>query len=177
MAGCAQLCAGQRSRYEVAVHTIDQLLQNDEVEGVLLVDASNAFNSLNRAAMLRNIQILCPSFATSVINLYRGEAELFVGGETLLSKEGTTQGDSLAMAINALSTLPLIDSVKQRGLTQTWFADDACGGSRLETIHSWWLQLVSEGPKYGYFVNSPKTWLLVKDQHPLSPSPLLVGRF
>ena len=97
--------------------------------------------------MLRNIRILCPSFATPVINLSQGEAELLVGGETLLLKEGTTQGDPMAMVIYALSTLPLIDSVK-RGLTQTWFADDACGGSRLETIHSWWLRLVSEGPKY-----------------------------
>ena len=69
------------------------------------------------------------------------------------------------MAIYAFSTLPLIDSVKQIGLTQTGLGEDACGGSMLETIHSWWLRLVSEGPKYGYFVNPQKTWLLVKDQH------------
>ena len=104
MAGCAQLCAGQQSGCEVAGHSIEQLLQNDEVEGVLLVDASNAFNSLNRAAMFWSIQILCPSFATPVINLYRGEAELFVGGETLLSKEGTTQGLVMAIYICPLHT-------------------------------------------------------------------------
>ena len=33
--------------------------------------------------MLHNIQRLCPSFATWVINCYRSNAELFVGGETL----------------------------------------------------------------------------------------------
>ena len=37
-------------------------------EAVLLIDANNAFNSLNREAALHNIQILCPSFATILIN-------------------------------------------------------------------------------------------------------------
>ena len=56
-----------------------------------------------------------------VINLYRGNAELFVGGETILSTKGTTQGDSLSMAIYALATvLPLIHRVKQADLVQTW---------------------------------------------------------
>ena len=73
--------------------------------------------------MLRNIQAICPSIATCVINLYRGNAELYVDGETILSQEGLTQGDSLSMAVYALATLPLIDRVKQEGLTQTWFAD------------------------------------------------------
>ena len=75
----------------------------EEVEGLLFVnvDASNAFNSLNRALMLQNIQAICPSLATCVINLYRGNAELFVGGETILSTKGTTRGDPLSMAIYA----------------------------------------------------------------------------
>ena len=45
---------------------------------------------------LHNIQD-CPAFATCVINYYRSSAQLFVGGETLLSAEGTTQGDPLSM--------------------------------------------------------------------------------
>ena len=106
----------------------------EEVEGLMFADASNAFNSLNHAMILRKIQVICPSLATCVINLYRGNVELFVGGETILSKEGMTQGDLLLMAIIALATLPLIDCLKQVDLVQTWFADDACAGASLSKI-------------------------------------------
>ena len=43
-------------------------------EGVLLVDASNAFNRLNRRVALHNVSIICPSLATALINTYRGDA-------------------------------------------------------------------------------------------------------
>ena len=47
-AGPLQLCAGQLSGREVAVHSMRQLDLSPEVEADVLVDASNAFNSLNR---------------------------------------------------------------------------------------------------------------------------------
>ena len=37
--------------------------QDEKTEAILLVDASNAFNSLNRATALRNIQTICPAFS------------------------------------------------------------------------------------------------------------------
>ena len=45
--GPSQLCAGQDSGCEAAVHTIRHLYSDPNIEGLLLVDASNAFNSLN----------------------------------------------------------------------------------------------------------------------------------
>ena len=127
-------------------------VKGPSVEGVLMVDAWNAFYSLNRAVMLRNLQVLCPSFAVPAINFYRSNAELFVGDETILSQEGTTQGDPLSMAIYALSTLPLVSKISQENLTQTWFANDACGGASIQALHKWWTELSPEGPKFGYHV-------------------------
>ena len=164
--GMSQLCAGQRSGCETAVHAMTRLFEeNDSTEGVLLVDASNAFNSLNRGVMLRNIRELCPAFSTCVTNFYRSSASLFVGGETIQSLEGTTQGDPLAMAIYALATLPLINRAKLSAgnATQCWFADDAGAGGKLQDLFNWWCVLAEKGPLYGYFVNPPKTWLVVKD--------------
>ena len=63
-AGSIQLCAGQISGIEAAVHAADSLFQQDDTEAILLVDASNAFNSLNRLSALHNIRHLCPSLAT-----------------------------------------------------------------------------------------------------------------
>ena len=39
-------------------------------ESLLLVDASNAFNTLNRRFMLHNVSVLCPPFAPCVVNYY-----------------------------------------------------------------------------------------------------------
>ena len=74
------------------------LYEADETDGVLLIDASNAFNALNRQAALHNIRIQCPIIATYAINTYRLSARLFItGGQEILSAEGTTQGKPLAM--------------------------------------------------------------------------------
>ena len=80
---------------------------------MLLVNASNAFNSLNRAAALHNIRIVCPVVATFAINTYRASARLFVtGSKELVSANGTTQGDPLAMCLYAPSLQPLISRLE-----------------------------------------------------------------
>ena len=78
--GSLQVCAGHKSGSEAAVHAMNSLFQHEETDAVLLVDASNAFNSLNRAAALHNIRIVCPAVATFAINTYRASARLFVTG-------------------------------------------------------------------------------------------------
>ena len=84
-AGSLQLCAGQAASCEAAVHAIRELFEDESSDGVLLVDASNAFNSLNGAVALRNIEHLCPVMAPIIINTYRHQAELFVMGEVIFS--------------------------------------------------------------------------------------------
>ena len=107
------MCAGQLAGIEAAVHAVRSIFSNAETEAILLVDASNAFNSMNRTVALHNVRILCPSLATVLINTYRGTAELFLDSQTILSKEGTTQGDPLSMPFYALASVPLIDMLKQ----------------------------------------------------------------
>ena len=90
-AGARQLCAGQIAGIEAAIYTVVREFQSEDVEAVLLVDASNAFNSLNREAALHNIQFSCPTLATALINIYHEPTKLFVDGLCMLSQEGTTQ--------------------------------------------------------------------------------------
>jgi len=79
---------------------------------VLLVDASNAFNSLNQRASLHNIHFTCPLLTITLTNVYREASCLFIDGECILSEEGTTLGDPLAMAMYVLSTVPLINKLE-----------------------------------------------------------------
>lgn len=128
--GSLQLCAGQRSGSEAAIHAMHTIFEEDETDAVLLVDATNAFNALNRQAALHNIRIQCPIIATFAINVYRLSTRLFItGGKEILSSEGTTQGDPLAMGLYALGIQPLITTLQ--GVCQTkqcWYADDARRG-------------------------------------------------
>ena len=68
-------------------------------EALLLVDAENAFNSLNRETALRNVLHLCPSLGRILVNTYREKVSMFIDGEVIHSLEGTTKGDPLAMAM------------------------------------------------------------------------------
>lgn len=163
-AGTVQLCAGQTAGIEAAVHAMKISFESEDTEAALLVDASNAFNSLNRQAALHNIRSICPSIATALINTYRGDTELFVDGSTLISEEGTTQGDPLAMPMYALALLPLTQRVNQV-VRQTWYADDATATGRALDLRDWWDSLVAHGPALGYNVNPAKTCLITKQCH------------
>ena len=90
---------------------------------------------------------------------------LFIDGESILSKEGTTQGDPLAMAMYAVANTPLIYRLTEEELKQVWFADDASAAGKLVGIRNWWNNMTKIGPEYGYFPNASKTWLIVKEEH------------
>ena len=92
-AGALQVCAVQQAGCEAAVHAVRMIYKDPSNEAVLLVDATTAFNTLNRNVALLNVNKKCPPLAKVLINTYRHNPQLYVDGETLLSKEGTTQGD------------------------------------------------------------------------------------
>ena len=54
-AGALQLCAGHEAGSEATIHAMRSVFQDEQCEAVLLVDATNAFNSLNHQAALHNI--------------------------------------------------------------------------------------------------------------------------
>ena len=159
VADTLQLCAGQDAGCEAGVHSTRIVFEDDESEAVLLVDATNAFNALNRRTALLNIHKLCPSLAITLTNTYRHPVDLYIQGETIFSCEGTTQGDPLASAMYALATIPLIRQLK--GLTkQMWFADNASSTGKLIHLSTWWDKLNQLGPDYGYYLNPRKTWII-----------------
>ena len=159
-AGSSQLCAGQIGGCEAAVHVMKQIFALPSVKGVLLVDATNAFNKLNRQVTLRNVEAICRVLAP----IHIGRMLFFLLGvvSTIFSREGTTQGDPLAMAMYAIGTLPLIAQL-QGIVKQCWYADDSATGGDLCSLRKWWDLLLLLGPRYGYFPNGAKSWLVVKE--------------
>ena len=172
-AGPLQTCSGMKSGIEAAIHAMRTTFDHQETEAILLVDAENAFNNLNRKAALHNIKQLCPPFHQYLENTYQTPANLIIstdtGHETILSEEGCTQGDATAMAKYALGIKPLIDKLAEEtddaNCKQVWYADDSSSAGEIIEMKKWWDTLCEQGPKYGYFPLATKTILIVKDSH------------
>ena len=181
--GCLQVCAGLQSGCEAAIHAIREAFEDDATEAALLIDASNAFNSVKRECSLRNISVLCPALFIFLVNTYRRPVRLFVPAwkQELASLEGTTQGDPAAMGMYALSVIPLIresgksNSTQQQHFVQAWYADDGTGVGGIGRLREWWEKIVSLGPKYGYYAKPAKTILVVKSQHEAAARNVFAG--
>ena len=98
----------------------------------MLVDATNVFNLLNRQTALINIHVTCPSIATVLTNMYRGDGNLYIQ-EQVLKSNGMMQGDLLAMSMYALGILLLTHKLK--ATKQVWFANDAAAGDSLVNLY------------------------------------------
>ena len=139
-------------------------LDDDSSDGILLIDADNAFNRINRAVALWNVQYTCPAMKHVLINFYRSSSRIFMNSDgyfELLSQEGTTQGCPLAMAMYAIALVPLVKHLIPL-CKQVWFADDATGCDKFEKLRKWFDVLLDVGPKCGYFPKPSKCILLAK---------------
>ena len=177
-AGALQTCAGVQSGIEAAIHAMARTFRDEDCEAVILVDADNAFNRLNRKVALHNIRRSCPSLYQFLYNGYKAPAKLHLGdGTHILSEEGVTQGDNLAMAKYAIGTRNLISSLNEanQDVRQVWFADDSAGGGKLTSLKRWWDHLNLYGPAYGYFPKSSKTVLILKSPELLQRAKELFG--
>ena len=169
-AGTLQVCCGMKGGCEAAIHAMRETFEKEETEAALLIDASNAFNSIHRETCLHNISILCPVLYTFLINTYRVPINLYVPSWacTIMSVEGTTQGDPCAMQMYALGVVPLIQAGQKetdnKYFLQVWYADDATGAGKLTELRKWWDVISKDGPNIGYYPKASKTILVVKPE-------------
>ena len=170
-AGPLQTCAGLKAGIEASIHAMREIFDKEETEALLLVDAENAFNNLNRSAALHNIKELCPSFHRYLSNTYQVQAKMIINDKDktdfILSEEGSTQGDVTAMAMYAIGIRPLLDVLRERtdsaSCKQVWYADDSSAAGKLREMKKWWDLLEEIGPKFGYQPKPSKTILILKN--------------
>ena len=159
--GLLQVCAGNEADCEALVNAMKNIFEHEKsAEAVLLVDASNAFNSVNRKLFLHNINVICLVLATFVDNCNSSDSRLFLaGGGEIESKEGTTQGEPVAMATYAIATIPLLlmllDFLEKEHLStkSAAYADNITAEGKLSKLRRWWDKLCELGPKFGYYPN------------------------
>ena len=100
-------------------------------------------------------------------NFYLVPARLFVSRDLdRASREGSTQCDSLGMAIYATGITPMLDitlvAMQDDCNKMMGFGDDVNASRNLQALRRWWNILMQIGPNYGCYPQPIKSWVIVK---------------
>ena len=83
--------------------------------------------------------------------------------------QGTTQGDLATMVIYTTAVIPLIlmlveIRMQDNNHTKTAaYADDLTVAGPIDQIRIWWNTLCRLGPKFGYFPEGSKSWIIGRE--------------
>ena len=137
-----QVCAGHEAGCESFIHAMCTVYENQSAEAVLLVDASNAFNSINRNTFLDNVEIIRPSITRYVKNCYSLSIRL---------------SSLVVMGIYAIAIVPMILMLVEISLQRncntftTAYANDLTAAGPIDKLKKWWDELCRLGPKLDYY--------------------------
>jgi hypothetical protein len=163
--GNRQLGAGFPGGCEAAVHAAQEMFDDDTVEVMVLVDAENAFNRVNRAGALDTIEEMDEHLGPLFRNFYPASTPLWLpDGSVVYSREGSTQGCPLGMPMFSMATVKLIRRTDGLGAKQQWYADDADGLGKTADAIKWLRAVRDEGRGIGYRVKESKTVVLAKPE-------------
>ena len=132
-----QVGVGVPAGCEAIVHSVSCVLEDPSIPPdercILLVDFSNAFNSVDWDGMFKEVRARIPSMAAWLESCYGSQP--FLHDHTILSCCGVQQGDPLGPLCFALSLHPIIKRIKEEVpglLINAWYLDDGtlCGSVR-----------------------------------------------
>ena len=122
-----QVGYGTRLGAEGAVHAARAYLTQLHPGNLMLkLDFQNAFNSIRRDVILKEVLIKAPKVYPLAYSAYRFPSFLFYGNSTILSAEGVQQGDPLGPLLFCLGIHDLISSLQSQ--FRVFYLDDGTLG-------------------------------------------------
>ena len=102
-----QYAVGRRAGIEALVHGLEEEISAMQEACWLSGDVENAFNAVDRAAMLEAVAQVSPALAVAVVAMYDGPTGYRYKGkdgvQVLWTERGCVQGDPLSMAVFCLA--------------------------------------------------------------------------
>ena len=162
---------------ESIVHSVSSFLSNPDIHShskcSLFVDFSNAFNSVDRTHMFREVRSRIPEMAAWVESCYSSQPTLLFGDYELSSCAGVQQGDPLGPLCFALSLHPLVEKIQATVpdlLLNVWYLDDGTLCGPPNSLSAAFSIIESFGPPLGLFLNKSKSFIFFPENSSISPN-------
>ncbi|KAJ0170830.1 hypothetical protein K1T71_013602 [Dendrolimus kikuchii] len=159
-----QLGFGSRGGCEAAVHALRTFLQHNGGDLVLKVDVKNAFNSVDRSALLSQIKDQIPDCYHFLWQCYSQNSKLIFQDNVIYSKTGCQQGDPLGPAIFSLAIHPIITRLKSK--FNVWYLDDGTLGGEVDDVLEDFTILTKELKTIGLEINLSKCEYYISNTEP-----------
>ena len=173
----SQLGVGVRNGCEAIIHATSQLISSNtpNQQWTLLLDFSNAFNSISREVMFKETRHRIPTIAAWMESCYSCQPRLMFGDDSIPSCCGVQQGDPLGPLGFALTLHPLIERLKSEVpelALNVWYLDDGTLVGSPEGLSAALHIIESVGPTLGLHLNRSKSLLYIPEDADASHSPL-----
>lgn len=159
-----QLGFGSKGGCEAAVHAARAFLTSGAGEVLLKVDVRNAFNSVEREALLTQIKEVVPEIYHYMWQCYGEKTKLVYRNHLLYSAAGCQQGDPLGPAIFSLAIHPVITKIKSK--FNVWYLDDGSIGDEASTALQDLDSMIKEFQNIGLELNFSKCELFINPNLP-----------
>ena len=162
---------------EAVIHSVSQLMSSGQPDQqwVLLLDFTNAFNTINRFSIFEEFRAHIPGLSAWMESCYSGQPFLHLGSQTILSCCGVQQGDPLGPLGFALTLHPIVERIRAAvpNLTlNAWYLDDGILVGSSRDIAAALNIIESDGPPVGLNLNRAKSLLFIPEDADASCSPL-----
>jgi hypothetical protein len=151
-----QLGVATKLGCEAAIHTTRTFVNNDQNRGKVLLklDFKNAFNSVERDCILKEVPYHTPLLYPYLYQCYRNPSTLFFGNHLISSSVGAQQGDPCGPMIFSLAIQPIILSLDSQ--MNIWYLDDGTLADYPEVVLSDFKKVINLSQEIGLELNFNK---------------------
>jgi hypothetical protein len=151
-----QLGVATKLGCEAAIHTTRIFVNNDQNRGKVLLklDFKNAFNSVERDCILKEVQCHTPLLYPYLYQCYRNPSTLFFGNHLISSSVGAQQGDPCGPMIFSLAIQPIILSLDSQ--LNIWYLHDGTLADYPEVVLSDFKKVINLSQEIGLELNFNK---------------------